>query len=81
MAMFVQYIFLLNTMVSIKCLAIFGVGTCFMLFPLARDVKHNLRAINQAAKMNKNQNKRPKIVEELAQFVGFHSRLFQLSIK
>lgn len=75
-AMMVQYILVSNVMVTITCLALFGVGTCLMLFPLANDVKCSLRAIKHNAKLKRN---RSKSVTQLSQFVEFHSKLIQLS--
>lgn len=63
-------------MVAVKCLAIFGIGTCFLLFPLAKDMKLNLKTINNSAKCKQN---RLEMVEELSEFVEFHSKLIQLS--
>lgn len=75
-AIFIQYILLFNVMVSLKCLAIFGIGTCFMLFPLTKDIKNDLKAINRNARHKK---KRLKTIDQLTQFVQFHSKLMQLS--
>lgn len=72
----VQCIFVFNSMVTVKCLAIFGVETCFIVFPLARDVKCNLEMINHNAKCKRN---RSKINGQLYEFVQFHSELIQLS--
>lgn len=63
-------------MVTLKCLAIFETGTCFMLFPLAKDIKSDLKAINDNAKRKMD---RPKIVNQFYKFVQFHSKLIKLS--
>lgn len=75
-AMTAQYIFVFNAMITLKCLALFGAGTCFMLFPLAKDIKCSLKSINDNAR---HKIKRTKIVTQLSQFVEFHSKLLQLS--
>lgn len=63
-------------MITAKCLAIFGFGTCFMLFPLTKDLKRSLLIINDNAKRKKN---RSKIAKQLPQFIQFHCALIQLS--
>lgn len=72
----IQYMFLMNVMIICKCLGIFGLGTCSMLFPLTKDMKYNLKTINDNAKRRKI---RPKIVKQFSQFVQFHCELIQLS--
>lgn len=63
-------------MIISKCLAIFGFGTCFMLFPLTEDMTNILKTINDNARCKKN---RPKITNRFPKFVQFHSELIQLS--
>lgn len=46
-----------------------------MLFPLAKDIKHSLKAINDNVKRKTN---RPQIAGQISQFVRFHSKLIQL---
>lgn len=47
-----------------------------MMFPLAKDIKCNLKTINRDAKRKKN---RSNIVNQLSKFVRFHSRMIELS--
>lgn len=64
-------------MTAFKCLVIFGIGTCPMLFQLTNDMKNNLETININAKRKNSQS---KIVKQFSQFIQFHSKLIQLSI-
>lgn len=63
-------------MTAVTCLAIFGLGTCSMLFQLTNDMKNNLKTINDNAQRKRN---RSKIVIQFSHFVQFHSKLIQLS--
>lgn len=76
MAAFIQYILLINVLLAGKCLVIFVFGTCLMLFPLAKDVKHHLQAINDNTKCKRN---RSRIIKEFSQFAQLHSKSIQLS--
>lgn len=62
-------------MFILKCFAIFGFGTCSMLFPLIKDVTYNLETINGNVRRKKN---RSKILNRFAQFLQFNSKLLQL---
>lgn len=73
-AIFIQYILVVSVMISLKCLVIFEIGLCFMLFPMTKDIKCNLNAINARPKKN-----RSKIDEKFPQVVQFHCKLIQLS--
>lgn len=77
-AVFIQYIFLINILLAVKCLVVFVFATCLMLFSLAKDVKHNFQAINNNAKCEKD---RAQIVNEFSQFAQLHSKSMQLSPK
>lgn len=72
----IQYVFGISLMITIECLAIIVFGTYFMLFPLTKDIKRNLKMINFNAKRRKS---RLKIGNRFSQFVQFHSKLLQLS--
>lgn len=75
-ALSIQSILSICVMVTLECLAIFGLGTCLMLFPLTKDMKNNLRTISHDARRKKN---RSKIIKQFSQFIQFHSKLIQLS--
>lgn len=72
----IQYIQAICPMVAVKCFTICGFGTCALLFPLTKDIKNALEAINANAKRKKT---RSKIVKQFAQFIQFHSKSIQLS--
>lgn len=76
LANFVQFILVTAVMITIKCLAIFGLGTCSMLFPLTKDMKNILKTIDDHAQRRKNQS---KIGKQFSRIVRFHCKLIQLS--
>lgn len=63
-------------MVACECFLMCAFGTCAMLFPLTKDMKNDLEAININAKRKRT---RSNIVSQFSQFVQFHSKLIQLS--
>lgn len=75
-AVFIQYIHVISVMVTVETLMIFCAGTSFMMFPLTKDIKNNLKTINHYAKYKKH---RPKIIDQLSHFIKFHSKSIQLS--
>ena len=75
-AVFIQYIAMINCMVAVKCTTIFFYGTCSMLFPLADDIKCTLKTINHIAKRKK---KRSEVADQFSKFVQFHTKSLQLS--
>lgn len=77
LALIIQYTYMLNVMVTIKCFYVIEFATLSMLFPLTDDIKRDFNAIQQ---LLKNSKKRSKVVKPLTQFVQFHSNTRQLSI-
>lgn len=65
-----------SLMVTVKCLVILEFGTFSMLFPMTKDIKYMLKAINYNTKKKKD---RPKIANQFLQVVQFHSKLIKLS--
>lgn len=71
-----QYIFILNTMIILKSIAMIGFAALSMLFSLANDIKCDLDIINLCSKFKR---ERSKMVKKLPQFIQFHSDTIQLS--
>lgn len=75
-AIVIQYIQSICSMVATDCFTVCVFGTSALIFPLTKDMKNDLEAININAKRKRT---RSKIVSQFAQFVQFHAKLIQLS--
>lgn len=75
-AVSIQHILVTCLMISVKCVAIFGIGTYSMLFPLISFLKDDLQTANDNARRRRN---RSKTFSQISRIVRFHSKLIQLS--
>lgn len=77
LAIFMEYLFAISILAILKCFLIFGIGTCSMLFPMAKDIKYNLQSVSDNVKRK---GYRSKVGREFTHFVQFHCELIQLSL-
>lgn len=76
-ATIIQYIFLLDLMISMECFLLIGIATLPMLFPLTDDIKCDLSAIQR---LLRDKTKRIKMTKPLSKFIQFHSDTRRLSL-
>lgn len=76
-ATIIQYIFILDLMISMECFLLIGIGTLPLLLTLTDDIKYDLYAIHRSLGNKKN---RKKMGKSLSKFIQFHSETRQLSL-
>lgn len=71
-----EYILVMCAAMSGLCTASFGAGTCFMLIAMAKDIKTDIRFINEISETHEH---RCELINQFNKIIQFHSEATQLS--
>lgn len=78
-AFFLQYIALLNLFFYVCCMACIGIGFFMFIISITKDIKNNLRSINEHLKKSMSEHEKSEISTQFLDTIQFHAVAKQLS--